>query len=148
MTKLFVTPSLRYSPVVFETFAHTADLGLRARAGDLAGLFREAARGLFSIIVEDLESVRPLEQVTIALEGEDVTYLLFDWLAELLRLFDTRQLLLSHFEVRVTESGLEATACGETIDPPRHGLDHEVKAITYHGLRVEETDGAELIVDI
>lgn len=137
--------------MVFETFAHTADLGLRARAGDLTELFREAARGLFSIIVEDLESVRPREQVAITLEGDDVTYLLFDWLAELLRLFDTRQLLLSQFEVRITESGLEATARGETMDPARHALDHEVKAVTYHGLRVEETDGgwvAEVIVDI
>ena len=136
---------------MFETFGHTADLGLRARAGDLAGLFREAARGLFSIVVEDLETVRPLEQVTISLEGDDVTYLLLDWLAELLRLFDTRQLLLGHFEVRVTGSGLEATARGEPLDPARHALDHEVKAITYHGLRVEETKGgwvAEVIVDI
>ncbi len=47
--------------------------------------------------------------------------------------------------------GLEAAAWGEPMDPSRHELNHEVKAITYHGLKVEQTaDGwlAEVIVDI
>jgi SHS2 domain-containing protein len=37
------------------------------------------------------------------------------------------------------------------MDESRHEMDHEVKAITYHGLKVEQTvDGwyAEVIVDI
>ena len=57
----------------------------------------------------------------------------------------------SRFEVSVGENGLKASAWGEPIDPARHVLSHEVKAITYHGLRVErEGDGwiAEVIVDI
>ena len=42
-------------------------------------------------------------------------------------------------------------AYGEPYDPARHVLAHEVKAITYHELKVEKTaDGwlAEVIVDI
>ena len=55
------------------------------------------------------------------------------------------------FEVEVTATGVKGCAWGERIDPARHVLAHEVKAITYHGLRVErEGDGwvAEVIVDI
>ena len=37
------------------------------------------------------------------------------------------------------DGGLSGTAWGEPLDPARHALDHEVKAITYHGLRVEQT---------
>ena len=47
--------------------------------------------------------------------------------------------------------GLTARAWGEPLDRTRHDLQHEVKAITYHGLRVEPApDGwlAEVIVDI
>ena len=59
--------------------------------------------------------------------------------------------LFGRFEVIVGESGLKATAWGEPMDPARHVLSHEVKAITYHGLGVER-DGddwiAEFIVDI
>jgi SHS2 domain-containing protein len=134
-----------------ETFEHTADLGLRVRAPSEAELFAEAARGLFAMIVPELETVQPVQAREFAIAGADRDYLLFDWLNELLYVFDTERLLLSQFDVRLTDKGLAAIARGEPYDPQRHRLDHEVKAITYHGLRVEqEADGwlAEVIVDI
>jgi len=136
---------------MYEVFEHTADLGLRARAPDLDMLFVEAARALFAVIVEDLATVEPRERVDICLAGEDRDYLLFDWLRALLARFESELLLLVRFEARVTPEGLIGAAWGERLDPTRHALDHEVKAITYHGLRVEKTaDGwlAEVIVDI
>jgi SHS2 domain-containing protein len=70
----------------------------------------------------------------------------------LLYRFDAEHQLQRRFEVKVGSEGLEAVAWGEPYDPERHPLNHEVKAITYHGLRVEPTaDGgwlAEVIVDI
>ena len=136
---------------MYETFEHTADLGLRVRAPDLDTLFVEAARGLFSIIVEDLDSVQPREQLDVRLAAEERDFLLFDWLRQLLAHFDARHVLFSRFTVHVDDSGLTGTAWGEPLDRDRHELDHEVKALTYHGLRVEPADGgwlAELIVDI
>jgi SHS2 domain-containing protein len=140
-----------YNGRMFETFEHTADLGLRARAADLDTLFAEAARALFAIIVEDPATVAPHQRVDVSLSGADRDYLLFDWLRTLLYHFDTEHLLFSRFEVHVSETGLRGTAWGEPLDPARHALEHEVKAITYHGLRVEPADDgwlAEVIVDI
>lgn len=137
--------------MTYETFEHTADLGLRVRAGDLDSLFAEAARGLFSIIVANLDAVRAVESVHFKVTGDAPDLLLFDWLSELIYTFETRRLLLAEFEVRVGNDGLTATARGEPIDRDRHDLDHEVKAITYHGLKLErEGEGwvAEVIVDI
>jgi SHS2 domain-containing protein len=136
---------------MYEVFEHTADIGLRITAPDLAGLFAEAARGLFSLIVENLEDVRDREHVRVELEEQDPPLLLLDWLRELLFRMDRDHLLLARFEVKLEGARLEAEASGERIDPERHRLDHEVKAITYHGLKVERTDGgwlAEVIVDI
>ena len=136
---------------MYESFEHTADLGLRARAPDLNTLFAEAAACLFSVLVEDPGTVRPLQRIDLRVEGADRDYLLFDWLRELLYRFDSQHLLLGRFEVRVTGAGLEAAAWGEPFDPARHATAHEVKAITYHGLRVEPEAGgwlAEVIVDI
>jgi SHS2 domain-containing protein len=136
---------------MYETFEHTADLGLRARAADLDTLFAEAACALFAALVEDLTAVRSLDRVEIAVAGEDREFLLFDWLKELLYRFDAEHRLFSRFEVRVGPGGLNAVAWGEPLDRERHVLSHEVKAITYHGLRVEQLDGewlAEVIVDI
>jgi SHS2 domain-containing protein len=59
--------------------------------------------------------------------------------------------VFGRFEIRVSADGLAGTAWGEPLDPDRHELGHEVKAITYHGLRVEPEAGgwlAEVIVDI
>jgi SHS2 domain-containing protein len=136
---------------MFETFEHTADLGLRIRAADLNTLFADAAQALFSVIVEDLQAVRPVQSVKVRLEGDDSVFLLFDWLKELLYYFDAEHLLFGKFEVQVTDAGLNATAWGEPLDRSRHVLDHEVKAVTYHGLRVEKVGDqweAEVIVDI
>jgi SHS2 domain-containing protein len=136
---------------MYETFDHTADLGLRIRAADVNMLFAEAGRALFSTLVEDLDTVAPRQQLDVTIAGHDHEYLLFDWLKELLYRFEVEHLLLSRFAATVGADGLQGSAWGEPFDPGRHELAHEVKAITYHGLRVEQTaDGwlAEVIVDI
>jgi SHS2 domain-containing protein len=134
-----------------ETFDHTADLGLRVRAATLDALFTEAAATLFSVIVENLSAVAAVTRVEVELSESDRELLLFDWLRELLYRFDAEHLLFSRFEVKVRPGGLTGVAWGEKLDPARHEPGHEVKAITYHGLKVEQTDEgwlAEVIVDI
>lgn len=136
---------------MYETFDHTADLGLRIRAADLDTLFVDAARALFSTVIEDLTAVEPRQQVDIELAGDELDLLLFDWLKELLYRFDAEQLVFCRFAAHVAKDKLNGTAWGESLDRARHVLEHEVKAITYHGLKVERTpDGwvAEVIVDI
>jgi SHS2 domain-containing protein len=136
---------------MYEVFEHTADLGLRVRADDIDTLFAEAARGLFSILVANLDEVRPVHTVNFHIEGGPPDELLLDWLGELLYTFETAHLLLARFRVRIGSDGLDAEAAGEPIDEGRHRLEHEIKAITYHGLKVEQTPTdwlAEVIVDI
>jgi SHS2 domain-containing protein len=136
---------------MFEIFEHTADIGIRARAGTLEELFVDAARGLFSIMVANPETIRPLQEITVSIAGEQHDDLLFDWLAELLYTFDTKRMVFREFEVKCTGVGVTAVIRGEPIDRARHELDMEVKAITYHGLKCEpDGDGwlAEVIVDL
>jgi SHS2 domain-containing protein len=136
---------------MYEIFPHTADVGLRVKAPDLNTLFADAAQGFFSLIVTNLGDVEPKVCVDFDVEGGDLAYLLADWLNELLFAFESRRLLFSTFLVEVAACRLKATAKGETVDESRHALDHEIKAVTYHGLRVERTNGdwiAEVILDI
>jgi SHS2 domain-containing protein len=136
---------------MFEFFEHTADLGLRVRAATLNELFAEAGRALFAALLEVPDGVAPAEEVRLEVAGDELDYLLFDWLKELLYRFDADHMLFCRFEVEVDKEGLKARAWGEPLDRARHELGHEVKAITYHGLRVEQEGGgwlAELIVDI
>lgn len=142
---------------MFELFDHTADLGLRVQAASLAELLMEAGRGILAMHVANPEAVRPVETRVIELSADDAAYLVFDWLSELLFAFESDKLLLSEYEVALQRSPdrkleLRAVCRGEPMDQNRHVMDHEVKAITYHDLRVEEQPGgtwfAEVIVDI
>jgi SHS2 domain-containing protein len=136
---------------MYETFEHTADLGLRIWAGDLNTLFSEAGKALFSIIAENPEDIHPVEEIPISINVADVEELLHDWLTELLFTFHVYRKLLAKFEVNINANSLTAVAHGEKIDPKRHVINLEIKAITWHGLKVEQTpDGwmAEVIVDI
>ena len=137
----------------FETFDHTADLGLRITADDLPDLFQTAATGLFDVIVANREDVRCTDAEEISLVGDSTEDLLVEWLNELIFLSETRHRLYNHFQVELDASccQLTATISGEPIDRARHVLDHEVKAVTRHGVVLQkEQQGwvAEVILDI
>jgi SHS2 domain-containing protein len=138
--------SKKESVPVFETFDHTADVGIRARAGDLPGLLVEAARGLFSLIAEPVPDDPPGSRIEIRVRGDRADLLLFDWLSELLYVSDRDRTVLIGFEVALVEGGLEGRARAISVDDAGIVLLHEVKAITYHGLSVER-DGAEWVAE-
>jgi SHS2 domain-containing protein len=136
---------------MYTTFAHTADTGLRVEAPDLDTLFAEAAQALFSLIVSNPDDIETPTSRQFTLQGSQFDYLLVDWLSELLFTFESERLLFRDFHVSVHRDGLSAKAAGEVIDENRHRLGCEVKAITYHGLKVEQTEEqwiANVIVDI
>ena len=136
-----------------EVFDHTADVGLRIKGDDPADLFRTAAEGLFDYVVANRDEVRVDRTEAVALQADSTADLLIGWLNELIFRCETRHVLFTRFEVNLSDDGLalEATIGGEPIDRDRHVLDHEVKAVTRHGVRLErEGTGwvAEVILDI
>ena len=136
---------------MYELFDHTADLGLRVRARTMEELLAESARGLLAMLVANPAAVRTTHSKRFTINYEEPSYLLFDWLSELLFAFESEKLLLAEFELQLDAGQLRAVCRGEPMDEARHQMDHEVKAITYHGLKVLETDNgweADLIVDI
>ncbi len=124
------------SPVRYETLEHTADVYVRARGIDLCECFTNAAYALFDQMV-DVSTVRPLESRTFEVEGVDPEELLYDLLSELLCLHDTEGLVFSEFEVAIGEGRLQCKAHGEGLDLERHRPRSEVKAITYHMLKID-----------
>jgi SHS2 domain-containing protein len=140
---------------MYEYFEHTADVGIRLRAPDLESLLADAGRALFGLIVENLEDVQPETAVHIEVprqvSPDALDYLLFDWLSELIHQFEATRTVLCEFDVRSTGDGLTAEGRGEELDPERHRLGHEVKAVTYHELFLRQTANgweAQAIVDL
>ena len=120
----------------FEIIGHTADIGIAAYGASLADAFANAARALFSLIVEpDIVSEKLYRD--IELSAADDESLLVAWLNELIFIFDTEFLLFSRFDVTLSGGSLRARAYGEKVDTARHILKTGVKAATYHMLSVE-----------
>ena len=125
-------------PRGYEFFEHTADAGAVVRGATLPRLFENASRALFDLIC-DRRAVRPLRSVRLAVRGSSLEDLLVRWLSELLYRLDTEDLLFTSFTIaRVDRKLLRARgrARGERIDRSRHRLKREIKAVTYHQIKL------------
>lgn len=133
-----------------EPLEHTADEGIRAWGADWNALLAAAARGLFSVIA-DLDGVRPEREREVVVEADSRAALLHDWLEQLNALHQIERELYGDFEVEAEPTRLRARVRGEPIDPQRHALRTEVKAVTWHDLVVEEVGGvfrARVLFDV
>ena len=135
----------------FEIFAVTADKGIRAWGRDLPEVFVNAARGLWSLMVEP-GTGRPLRAYPVRVEASDREALLVAWLNELLYLHEAEHVVLSAFTVtRLSDECLEAVAEGEPLDPEQHVSLGHVKAVTYHLLQIRPAGAgweAQVVVDV
>lgn len=121
----------------FEPVDHTADLAYIARGRTREELFENAARALMSCYL-DLATVEPREELPLRLEGEDEEECLIAWLQEMIYRVEVHRFLCCEFVVRrVAPPDVEAVCRGERLDPSRHALLTELKAATYHDLRIE-----------
>jgi SHS2 domain-containing protein len=125
----------------FELLEHTADIGIVAYGANLKQAFSHAAEGLFSLII-DLDTVREKSVRPVKVSATDIELLLASWLNELIYIFDTEYLVFKRFEItEITGEQLTAKCYGEKVNRRRHELKRNVKAATYHKLRVEKDNG-------
>lgn len=135
----------------FEVIDHTADIGIMAYGKTLADMMSAAAEGMTGLMT-DISRVGNRLHKKIELQEADGETLLVAWLNELLYQFEVERLLFSSFDVKVQEGNrLTADCRGEKFDPARHRIKREIKAATYHNLKImKERNGytARIIFDI
>ncbi len=135
----------------FELFDHTADIGIRVRAADLAGLIQPAAAGLYTVI-GDLITTGNAAPWKVTFEDAESAFLLRDFLGELLLVFETDRKVLSRVDdVEFAGNRLTVAAHLATVAEGRSEYHREVKAVTYHKLSIRPVEGgyeAVFIVDI
>jgi len=124
---------------VYELIDHTADIGVRVYGTSMAELFEHAAFALFDVML-DTSGVQPVFEQEFACRRDSIEELLVEWLGTLLYVFDTERIVFSRFCVeRLDGQLLAASAFGEHYDAGRHDLKTLIKAVTYHGLCVQQT---------
>jgi len=127
----------------YRIIEHTADIGIVVEAGDLSGIFVNAAIAMFDIIAQRHEPSQPtsLEKINIVLSSQKADELLVQWLNELLYLSATRGLIFVKFLVnRLDEHNLDITAFGE--DKRYYQFKTEIKAATYNDLELRQGESS------
>lgn len=124
----------------FKLFAHPADIGIKAWGKTLEEAFAWASIAL-TAIVSELNLVEPKEKRILKIEADDLEFLLFDFLNEVIFLMSKEKLLFSKSEVQIEKREnflLEATLRGEKIEPTKHRPCVEVKGVSWYELEVNK----------
>lgn len=135
----------------YECIDHTADLAIVVHAASLKQLFEEAGRALFDLLIRT-RGVRASHSIICTVEGADKEDLMVNWLRELLYLFNGEEKAVSSIEILdLTPSRVEARLEWIPVDFTQDEVMTEIKAVTYHQIRVEKTDRdyeAQVVFDV
>lgn len=135
----------------YRSIDHTGDLGVEVEAEDFPALARRASWALSDTLVE-AGRVRSFVTVEWEVGAASEEGLLVAQLQEILFQMDAAGRVFGEFQVeRVSAQVLRCLAKGEALDRVRHGFKTEIKAVTYHGLKIENANGkktARIIFDV
>lgn len=134
----------------YQLLDHTADIRLRIFGRTLRELFQNAAFALTDILT-DARKIRALKSTpTFALMAEGNDLLLVALMKKILYLFDTKRFLTRRLVIKnLSDKILVATLKGEGLK--KQPIKTEIKAVTYHKLKVQKKRGgwqAEVILDV
>jgi SHS2 domain-containing protein len=133
-------------PYRFLDDAPTADVGFVAAGDTLDECFQSAADATLEVMLANPHAMQAHERRTVHVEHDTLDLALLRFLEELIFYKDAEGLLLRTTTVKVTHRRnrwtVDATVEGEAIDPTRHHLSADVKAVTMHRLSVQRINGA------
>jgi SHS2 domain-containing protein len=128
--------------MAYEFLEHTADLKIKATGKTFSEALTEAAKALTEATAGK-SRIEPKVEKQYAIIVKHPETLVHDFLSQLIYLFSTEHMLFCEFDLNLKESlgyKLIAKLKGEPYDPKKHKLVKEVKAVTYHELKVVGDD--------
>jgi len=135
----------------WQTFDHTADIGLAATADTLGELLEAMGEGLAELICPRRQVAATLVR-RVRVEAEDREALAVDFLWQVMSAIQVDHFVVASVWVRdVDDTHVTAKLIGEPYDPARHELAAEVKAVTYHQISIVKEGSqwaARVILDV
>jgi SHS2 domain-containing protein len=135
----------------FVEIPHTADWSIRVWGQDYRGLLLSAMGGLYSLADTVLEA-GDRQMIPIDLHAQDEESLLVEFLNELLFFSEQRGIGFDGYdEVRIEKEGAGLALHGRFKGAAIAQQRKEIKAVTYHGLKVVHLDNrveATLVLDV
>jgi len=138
-----MTPEIKFEP--FET---TADVGLRVYGKNPVELFENASKGMFSLIFEPFQ-LQNFVIKNIEIEGDNPEDIIVSLLSELIYLLETQNFVLSNLKGReINPKKYTFTLEGESYNKEKHSFLMQIKAVTFHNLKIKKEKDNKLTVDI
>ncbi|MCX5687812.1 MAG: archease [Candidatus Omnitrophica bacterium] len=126
----------------FEIIDHTSDVGIKVWGATMTELFENAARGMFAVIAKEVCNIQGSnieKKIEIRKNADSLEEILVSWLSELLYIFNREKTYFRDFRIKsLNNDGIEAQASGINLDLYQSNLYTEIKAVTFHNLKIEE----------
>ena len=133
----------------------TADVAFEAWGKELPEVFQAAADAVINVMVENPGDIRPRETKRFEVQNAQLDLLLFNFLEQLVYYKDAEHFIGNITRVEVDGAAgdwrANSDAEGEKLDPERHHLSVDVKAITLHEFTLVQKDAewrAHVVLDI
>ncbi len=132
-----------------------ADVAFEAEAATERELFQAAAAAVTNTMIRDLGTIGQAVIRLFDLKASGVEMLLYRFLQELIFYKDAERLVFSRYELDIDQGipawRIHVRVFGEEIDPEKHELLADVKAVSLHNFSVRRTAGgwkASVIIDV
>ncbi|MEA2032962.1 MAG: archease [Euryarchaeota archaeon] len=132
---------------------HPSDVGFEASGDTLEELFANAAIATYSFMtdVDEIEEEEEGER-EIEIKSEDLYSLMFDWLDEMIFMFESESLVMKKFDISVnsTDFSITGTCRGGKFDPYKHDSGIIIKAVTYNMMEIKRNEiwHARVVLDV
>jgi SHS2 domain-containing protein len=131
----------------FEYLGHTADVKFRAYGKTVEDAFVNSAYAMTKSFCSS--KVKGVKKKKISVEGKDFESLLYNFLEELLFLFDSEHFILSRvLEIKIKDFKLECEVVG---DSGNYEIVSHIKSVTYNEMFVRQEKGrwvTQLVLDV
>ncbi|MEK6890519.1 MAG: archease [Nanoarchaeota archaeon] len=119
---------------------HTADVKFEVKGRTLGNCFENAALAMFKTIYHG--KVKSKIKKKISVRGKDLESLMYNFLEELLFLFDAKDFILSKIKIKIREFNgedieLKADLIGDNLKNYEIGL--VIKAVTYNSMSIKKS---------
>lgn len=133
----------------FQFLEHTADIKFQAFGKNIEEVFANSALAMFSSIND--KKIKEDKKIKINAKGKDYESLLYNFLEELLFLFESENFLISKIKkIKITKDfKLNAEVSGDNAN--NYEIHIDIKAITYHEMFVKKQGNkyiAQVVLDV
>ena len=132
----------------FKFLEHTADIKFQAFGSSLEEVFKNSALAMFNSLNDG--KIKETIKKKIKIQGNDNENLLYNFLEELLFLFDSEGFFLAKVKnLKIKENQLSAEIIGDKAE--NYKIENHIKAVTYNEMFVKKEKNkwiAQVVLDV